>query len=128
MSEGKESIMNTETLDIRLDMEVYGCEGAKIGAVAHIYRVLPEAEGSGAAAEMHTTIASAITYLQVGSGGILGLGAKELYIPITAVETAAEGCVTLKCTKSECLDRYATKPAGLDETREEVSSTTVSAR
>lgn len=117
--------MNTETLDIRLDMEVYGCDGTKIGTVAHIYRVLPESESSGAATEAHTTIASAITYLQVESGGVLGLGAKALYIPITAVETSAEGCVTVNCAKNECMDRYAAKPAGLDEAREEISSTTL---
>jgi hypothetical protein len=120
--------MTSETLDIRLDMDVYGCDGAKIGTVAHIYRVSPETEGSGTAAEPRATIASAVTYLQVESGGILGLGAKELYVPITALETAAEGCLTLNCTKNECLNRHATKPAGLDEVGEEVGSTIVSAR
>lgn len=50
-------------------------------------------------------------YFQVSEGGILGIGAKELYVPFSAVETvAADGVVTLSYTKDDVESRFDHKP------------------
>ncbi|HZU12540.1 MAG TPA: hypothetical protein VFB58_06840 [Chloroflexota bacterium] len=55
-------------------------------------------------------------YFKVDQGGILGIGAKELYIPFSAVTSVDPGnCVTLNCTKDECDNAYSQKPAFLDQ-------------
>jgi hypothetical protein len=55
-------------------------------------------------------------YFKVSEGGILGLGAKDLFVPFTAVETvAADGVVTLSYTKDEVDSRFDDKPDELDD-------------
>ena len=50
-------------------------------------------------------------YFKLKEGGILGLGAKELFIPFTAVETvAADGVVTLSYTKDDVGNRFDHEP------------------
>jgi hypothetical protein len=50
-------------------------------------------------------------YFKVSEGGILGLGAKQLCIPFTAVETvAADGVITLAYTKDEVVNRFDHEP------------------
>lgn len=50
-------------------------------------------------------------YFTVSEGGILGLGAKDLFVPFTAVETvAADGVVTLSYTKGEADRRFDNQP------------------
>jgi hypothetical protein len=52
-------------------------------------------------------------YFKLREGGILGLGAKELFIPFTAVETvAADGVVTLSYTKDDVGNRFDHEPDG----------------
>jgi sporulation protein YlmC with PRC-barrel domain len=51
------------------------------------------------------------TYLKVNQGGVLGIGAKELYIPFNSVKNIAPGdSVTVDCTKDTCGDMYGNKP------------------
>ena len=55
-------------------------------------------------------------YFTVSEGGILGLGAKDLFIPFTAVETvAADGVVTLAYTKDDADSRFDHEPDGADD-------------
>jgi hypothetical protein len=55
-------------------------------------------------------------YFTVSEGGILGLGAKDLFIPFTAVETvAADGVVTLSYTKDDADNRFDHEPDGADD-------------
>jgi hypothetical protein len=55
-------------------------------------------------------------YFKVSEGGILGLGAKDLFVPFTAVETvAADGVVTLSYTKDEVDSRFDDKPNEPDD-------------
>ena len=56
-------------------------------------------------------------YFTVSEGGIFGLGAKELFVPFTAVETvAADGVVTLTYPKDEVNSRFDHKPDETDDT------------
>jgi hypothetical protein len=62
-----------------------------------------------------TQSASDTGYFKVSEGGILGLGAKSLYIPFSAVETVAgDGVVTLSYTKDDVVNRFDHKPEGLE--------------
>lgn len=55
-------------------------------------------------------------YFKVDQGGILGIGAKHLYVPFDAVDDVVpEECVTLSCAKDECVARYGTKPDFLQD-------------
>ncbi len=55
-------------------------------------------------------------YFKVDQGGFLGIGAKSLYIPFSAVQNVVAGdSVTLDCTKDECDARYGSMPAQLQQ-------------
>jgi sporulation protein YlmC with PRC-barrel domain len=55
-------------------------------------------------------------YFKVDRGGILGIGAKELYVPYTDVKAVtSEGVIRLGCPRNRCDERYAEKPAFLRE-------------
>lgn len=55
-------------------------------------------------------------YFKVEQGGILGFGAKSLYIPFSAVQNVVAGDrVILNCTKDECDARYGSMPAALQQ-------------
>lgn len=55
-------------------------------------------------------------YLKVDQGGILGIGAKELYFPFSAVTDVVPGeNVTVNCAKDQCGDLYGTKPDFLSD-------------
>lgn len=54
-------------------------------------------------------------YLHVEQGGILGIGAKDLYIPMSVVQDIdPSNCVSLSITKQQADDNYQTKPDFLD--------------
>jgi hypothetical protein len=54
-------------------------------------------------------------YLHVEQGGILGIGAKDLYIPMSEVQDIDPGnCVSLSISKQQADDNYQTKPDFLD--------------
>jgi hypothetical protein len=51
---------------------------------------------------------AATGYLKVNQGGFLGIGAKELYVPLSAVQNVIPGDrVVLNCTKDEASTMYA---------------------
>ena len=55
-------------------------------------------------------------YFKVDQGGILGIGAKHLYVPYDAVDDVVPGeSVTLNCTKDEADAQYGTKPDFIQE-------------
>ena|SRR5947209_4729872 len=98
--------MVPETMRIDNDMEVFSSDGEKIGKVSHVWPNVGDT-------------ASGITtggYFQVDQGGILGLGAKHLYVPYSAVDDCVPGeCVTLNCAKGECADLYQEQPEFLHQ-------------
>ncbi|HEX6509030.1 MAG TPA: hypothetical protein VF221_15485 [Chloroflexota bacterium] len=55
-------------------------------------------------------------YFKVSEGGVLGIGAKNLYVPFSAVDTVAteDGSITLSVTKDEAENRFNTKPDWVD--------------
>jgi ribosomal 30S subunit maturation factor RimM len=101
--------MEIAPADIAKGMQVYSTDGEKLGTVAEVYTGTPaeiEAAGSNDAADATGTL-----YIKVEHGGVLGLGARDLYIPFTAVtEVAAGEAVTVNGTKDECSARYGNKP------------------
>lgn len=63
-----------------------------------------------------TPVQGGTGYFTLSEGGILGLGAKDLFIPFTAVETvAADGVVTLSCTKDDAGNRFNHEPDGVND-------------
>jgi len=54
-------------------------------------------------------------YLEVEQGGILGLGARHLYVPYAAILNVTPGqAVEVDCLRDECLERFGEKPGWLD--------------
>lgn len=54
-------------------------------------------------------------YIHVEQGGILGIGAKDLYIPMSVVQDIdPSNCISLSITKQQADDSYQTKPDFLD--------------
>lgn len=54
-------------------------------------------------------------YIHVEQGGILGIGSKDLYIPITEVQDIDPGnCVSLTITKHQADENFQTKPDFLE--------------
>ena len=52
-------------------------------------------------------------YMHIKTGGILGLGSKNLYVPFSAVDSVVPGeNVTLNCAKEDCEHRFGHAPAG----------------
>jgi hypothetical protein len=93
--------METETLHITEGMEVFGTDGKKIGKVNHVWKGITDS----------TTDVMSAGYFQVDQGGILGLGAKHLYVPFSAVEDVTpDECLTLACSTDDCADRFGNKP------------------
>lgn len=111
---------------VQTGMDVLDPSGNKIGTVADILNVAARsATGSntgaaglslGTAGDLETTTvpadnSSQTTYLKVDQGGILGIGAKELYIPFSAVQNVVPGDnLTVNCTKDTCDSMYGNKP------------------
>jgi hypothetical protein len=53
--------------------------------------------------------------LKVNEGGVLGIGATELYIPADGVQSISpDESVTLTCAKAQCETMYAQKPSFLE--------------
>lgn len=111
---------------VQTGMDVFDPAGEKIGTLSDILNVQAysatenqasyTAPGTGTTADVQMgTTAPAPSgqnaYLKVDQGGILGIGAKELYIPFSAVESIVPGDnLTVNCTKATCADMYGTKP------------------
>jgi hypothetical protein len=87
------------------EIDTQGSRHAPIGS---------SAIGSASATAERTAMTDS-GYFKVGQGGILGIGTKDLYIPFSAVDTVVPADnVTVRCTKDECIDRYASRPDFLD--------------
>ena len=98
--------MFADTLHIETGMEVYGTGGEKLGKVTKVWP----------AAADPTATAAGPGYFEMEHGGILGVGAKELYVPYAAVDDWVPGeCLTLGCGKDDCEALYGNKPDFLDQ-------------
>lgn len=119
--------MATDFAGVQNGMDVYDSTGDKIGTVADVLTLAaysqnarndPYAAGSADSTDATvsgTGVADQNAVLKVNEGGVLGIGAKELYIPVDAVQTITPGqSVTLTCAKSQCESLYAQKPSFLD--------------
>lgn len=106
-------------------MDVFDSTGDKIGTVddvlalaAYSQKAQSDPYAPGTAESTGTTGTGATdqsAVLKVKEGGMLGIGAKELYIPADAVQTITPGeSVTLNCAKSQCETLYSEKPTFLD--------------
>ena len=125
--------MNTDLNPVHIQegMDVYDSAGSKIGSVADIYFDTdsvtwnPPAGTTGATGTDYqntssvTNAATTATMtpppttgsFKVTEGGILGIGAKDLYFPFDAVTSIDPGaCLSVSCAKGECDDRYGEKP------------------
>jgi hypothetical protein len=119
--------MATDLTGVQNGMDVYDSTGDKIGTVADVLTLAAYSQNArndpyaaGAADSTGTTgsstgVADQNAVLKVNEGGVLGIGAKELYIPMDAVQNITPGeRVTLTCAKSQCETLYAQKPSFLD--------------
>jgi len=116
--------MVTDLTGVQNGMDVYDSAGDKIGTVADVLTLAaysqnaqndPYASGSTGSTGYDTGVTDQNAVLKVNEGGVLGIGAKELYIPMDAVQTITPGdSVTLTCAKSQCESLYAEKPSFLD--------------
>lgn len=52
-------------------------------------------------------------YFKVSEGGVLGIGATDLYIPFSAISSVTSDGVNLNCTKDQAEQQYQQKPAFL---------------
>jgi sporulation protein YlmC with PRC-barrel domain len=111
---------------VQTGMDVLDPSGNKIGSVSDILSVQAYSEtdtdtvfadpAAGTAGDLQTTSVTPDpsgqqTYLKVDQGGILGIGAKELYIPFSAVQNVVPGDnLTVNCTKDTCGNMYGSKP------------------
>lgn len=53
-------------------------------------------------------------YFKVSEGGVLGIGATDLYIPFSAVAGVTDNQINLNCTKDQAEQQYQQKPAFID--------------
>ena len=94
--------------------DVYDAEGKRIGRVEDLYIERKERE---------------VRFLEVGSGGILGIGKKHFLVPVEAVVKVAEGWVAIEPGRTEKVqgpDPFDTKvappPAAKDRRAEDYAS------
>lgn len=108
-------------------MDVYDSTGDKIGTIADVLTLAaysqnaqtdPYATGAVDTAGGPGTTTGATdqnAVLKVNEGGVLGIGAKALYVPFDAVQNITPGeSVTLNCAKAQCESLYSQKPSFLD--------------
>ena len=53
-------------------------------------------------------------YFKVSEGGVLGIGATDLYIPFSAIADVTDNQINLNCTKDQAEQEYQQKPAFID--------------
>ncbi|HZU11501.1 MAG TPA: PRC-barrel domain-containing protein [Chloroflexota bacterium] len=104
--------MVTNEQTVQNGMDVYDATGEKIGTVADVYTVQARSQGNA----MTPPSTSQGSVFKVNEGGVMGIGATELYIPFSAVQTVTPGDrITLNTTKAKVDAEYARKPAFLDD-------------
>jgi hypothetical protein len=98
-------------------MDVLDPTGDKIGSISDIVGV--QAYSAKDAQTGYTDLTSTgspspsgeQTYLKVSQGGVLGIGATDLYIPYNDIQNIVPGeSITVNCTKDTCGAMYGTKP------------------
>ena len=68
--------MDTDPIRIEVGMEVFTSDGQKLGKVSHVWPVVDDVSSG----------MSSRGRFQVDEGGILGLGAKHLYVPYSDID------------------------------------------
>ncbi len=86
--------------DLALGSPVTGSDGNKVGVVNEVIENPSMPPGSAGS-----------FYFEVNQGGILGIGATHLYMPIEMVKSVGgEHGVTLRCTAEEASEKYTRRP------------------
>jgi len=116
--------MATNLSGVQNGMDVYDSTGDKIGGVADVLTVAaysqnaqsdPNAADTTGTTGFGSGTADQNAVLKINEGGVLGIGAKELYVPFDAVQNITPGeSLTLNCSKSQCETLYTQKPSFLD--------------
>ncbi|MGI8967602.1 MAG: hypothetical protein ACR2GA_00660 [Chloroflexota bacterium] len=103
--------MNAEA--VQTGMDVFDSTGDKVGSIEAIYALIPQDQSDSTPVN-----GTASSMFKVGEGGVLGVGAKQLYIPSTAVQTVSPGqSVSLNCTKTQAEAQYANTPPFVHDKR-----------
>lgn len=121
--------MATNMAGIEPGMDVLDVSGEKVGTVADVLTIQAFSQAGASSAYASPTtdpgtggygtgpVTSGVvsagegSILQVEQGGILGIGARDLYIPFGDVQNVVPGSnVTVNCTKDMCAERYGNKP------------------
>ena len=113
--------MATNLAGIETGMDVFDSNGDKIGKISDILTIQAQSHAAvtstygGTDTGFDTGTGSFGTgsgnILKVDQGGILGIGAKELFIPFSAVQSVVPGDnITINCTKDACGSMYGEKP------------------
>jgi hypothetical protein len=120
--------MATNLVGVQNGMDVYDSTGDKIGSVADVLTLAaysqtaqndPYAGGTvdttGTIGTIGSGTADENAVLKINEGGVLGIGATTLYVPLDAVQNIAPGdSLTLNCSKSQCESLYSQKPSFLE--------------
>jgi len=118
--------MVTNLSDIK-GMDVFDPNGEKVGTIAAVFAVPafsrnspptpsvgtvpPTGEGAYTGASFDSDSAGEETILKVERGGMMGIGATDLYIPVKDVQTMVPGKnLTINGSKDVCDNLYANKP------------------
>ncbi len=117
--------MATNTGSVSTGMDVLDSTGEKIGSIADVLTLAAYSQSAqsdpyassttGSDTDGGLGAADGNTVLKVSEGGVLGIGAKELYIPFDAVQSIVPGeSVTINCAQAQCDSLYSQKPSFLD--------------
>jgi sporulation protein YlmC with PRC-barrel domain len=115
--------MATNLAGIQTGMDVYDSTGEKIGSIDDVLTLAAYSQNAQNDPLAGTTTDTGYgtgetdenSILKVSEGGVLGIGATELYVPMDAIANITPGeSVTLNCSKAQCENMYAQKPSFLD--------------
>ncbi len=115
--------MATNLAGIQNGMDVYDSTGDKIGSVDDVLTLAAYSQnaqndplaGTTGDTSYGTGETDENSVIKVSEGGVLGIGATELYVPMDAIASIAPGdSVTLNCSKAQCETMYSQKPSFLD--------------
>jgi len=103
--------MVTNLSDIK-GMDVFDLNGEKVGAIAAVFAVPAFSQNSPPNPSVGTVPPTGEeTILKLERGGMMGIGATDLYIPVKDVQTMVPGKnLTINCSKDVCDNLYANKP------------------